>query len=233
MTNVAVIPARGGSKGLKRKNIMNLCGKPLIAYSIETALKAELIDRVIVTTDDVEIAEVARDAGAEVPFLRPKEMATDHSSVMDGVLYTVQNLLGHDADHSLLTIMFPTSPFRTAPMLDMVINKILNHGFSFAVAIKQLSHPMPNSVLCKENGSGFVHFDLEENLFRSYGNFSVSRNIYRSNRTYCHMLSPVETIDIDTLEDFLLAEEVIENGLYDFDAPCRENESFVTMEAIA
>ncbi|MBW1723549.1 MAG: hypothetical protein JRH13_15900, partial [Deltaproteobacteria bacterium] len=72
---LAIIPARGGSKGLPRKNIRDLCGKPLIAYSIEVALRAKLIDRVVVSTEDEEIAEISESFGAEVPFLRPKEMA--------------------------------------------------------------------------------------------------------------------------------------------------------------
>jgi CMP-N-acetylneuraminic acid synthetase len=86
---IAIIPARGGSKGIPRKNIVDLCGKPLVAYSILAARHAELIDRVVVSTEDEEIAEVAKAWGAEVPFLRPKELAKDTSGIGEAISYTV------------------------------------------------------------------------------------------------------------------------------------------------
>jgi CMP-N,N'-diacetyllegionaminic acid synthase len=82
---IAIIPARGGSKGIPRKNIVDLCGKPLIAYAIEAALKSDMITRVVVSTDDEGIAEISTAYGAEVPFLRPKEMALDRSSIGDAI----------------------------------------------------------------------------------------------------------------------------------------------------
>src|SRR3989337_3606707 len=89
---LAVIPARGGSKGIFRKNIALLGGKPLIAYSIIAALRSRLIDRIVVSTDDEEIADIAKHYGAEVPFMRPKEMAGDRASVSDAVEHTVSKL---------------------------------------------------------------------------------------------------------------------------------------------
>ena len=89
---IAIIPARGGSKGIPRKNIVDIAGKPLIAYSILTAMHAQYIDRIIVSTEDEEIAEVARKWGAEVPFLRPKELAQDNSGIGEAINYTLTRL---------------------------------------------------------------------------------------------------------------------------------------------
>ena len=89
---IAIIPARGGSKGLPGKNIRELNGKPLIAYAIDCARKARHIDRVIVSTDDSEIADVARQYGAEIPFLRPDYLASDMAQAVDNYIYTVDRL---------------------------------------------------------------------------------------------------------------------------------------------
>ena len=108
---IAIIPARGGSKGIPRKNIVDLCGKPLIAYSILAARHAKYITRVIVSTEDKAIADVAKEWGAEVPFLRPSEMAEDDASVGDAISYTISRLVGH-SESRVYVIFFPTSPFR-------------------------------------------------------------------------------------------------------------------------
>ena len=89
---IAIIPARGGSKGLPGKNIKEMCGKPLIAYTIEAALAAKSIDHVILSTDDEEIAAVAKKYGAEVPFMRPAELASDTAMAVDNYIYTIGRL---------------------------------------------------------------------------------------------------------------------------------------------
>ena len=112
---LAVIPARGGSKGVLRKNIRPVCGKPLIAYSIETALASRhLIHRIIVSTDDEEIAEVARHYGAEVPFLRPAELACDNTPMVPVLQHAVQFVEQHDKVRlDWVCLLQPTEPFRT------------------------------------------------------------------------------------------------------------------------
>ena len=115
---LGVIPARGGSKRLPRKNLALLCGKPLIAYSIEAAKAAEHLFRVVVSTDDAEIAACARALGADVPFLRPAELARDDSPVT-GVLLHALEQAGEDAD--AVALLQPTSPLRTAEDIDNAI----------------------------------------------------------------------------------------------------------------
>ncbi len=123
---VAVIPARGGSKGLPRKNVRLLAGKPLIAYTIEAARQCSLVHRVIVSTDDAEIAEVARKFGAEVPFMRPPELATDHASTESVLKHAVEWLEEHERyPVDILVFLQLTDIFRTKAMLEQVVRNLL------------------------------------------------------------------------------------------------------------
>jgi CMP-N,N'-diacetyllegionaminic acid synthase len=120
---LALIPARGGSKKVPRKNIINILGKPLIAWSIEAALKAKLISRVIVTTDDQEIAEVAQKFGAEVPFLRPAEISGDFSLDIEFHRHALEWLRDHERYIPDMVInLRPTSPSRNPSIIDKAIN---------------------------------------------------------------------------------------------------------------
>ena len=110
VTAIAVVPARGGSKGIPRKNVKSLAGRPLIAWTIAAALEARRFERVVVSTDDEEIAEIARGAGASVPFLRPAALARDDTPGIDPVLHALEQLPGFDE----VAMLQPTSPLRTA-----------------------------------------------------------------------------------------------------------------------
>ena len=109
MSVLGLILARGGSKGIARKNIKNLCGKPLIAWSIEIAQNADSVEKVVVSTDDEEIAEIAQKYGAEVPFLRPAELAQDDTPSMAPVLHALEQL----PKFEMILLLQPTSPLRT------------------------------------------------------------------------------------------------------------------------
>lgn len=115
---LAIIPARGGSKGLPGKNIKMLGGKPLIAWSIEAALNSAEIDRAIVTTDAQDIAQVASEFGADVPFLRPKELAADDTSSADVVLHVLNTL---EEEFDIIVLLQPTSPFRTSQHIQQAL----------------------------------------------------------------------------------------------------------------
>jgi len=125
MTEVlALIPARGGSKGLPRKNVLPLAGKPLIVYSIETAQAADLVTRTIVSTDDEEIAAAAREAGAEVPFLRPAELAQDDSTDLEVFRHALEALEGYEPE--LVVHLRPTNPLRRPERVDEAIRALLD-----------------------------------------------------------------------------------------------------------
>src|SRR5512133_1061873 len=129
MTEIfALIPARGGSKGIPRKNIRNFSGYPLIAWSIAAAKQSELVTRIIVSTDDEEIAAVAREWGAETPFLRPAELAQDKSTDLPLFEHALKLLEEIEGYHPQIVVQLrPTSPIRPKTMVDDAIRILLNH----------------------------------------------------------------------------------------------------------
>lgn len=137
-TVLGIIPARGGSKGIPRKNIQELGGKPLIAWTIEAAKGALCIDRIIVSTEDEEIAAFARALGAEVPFIRPLELAADDTPGIDPIHHAIKELPGFD----WALMLQPTSPFRTSSDIDGIFNYCQAHAAPSAVSVCEAGkHP--------------------------------------------------------------------------------------------
>lgn len=130
---LAMIPARGGSKGVPRKNIREVAGKPLIAWTIEAAKQSQYIDRLILSTDDAEILGVARELGCEVPFLRPVELARDDTPGIAPVLHAIQELPGYD----LIVLLQPTSPLRVAVDIDGCLELCLQSNASACVSVTE------------------------------------------------------------------------------------------------
>jgi CMP-N,N'-diacetyllegionaminic acid synthase len=150
---VAIIPARGGSKGIPRKNLVNIGNKPLLAYSIEHALQSKLINRVIVSTEDKEIAEVAIEYGAEIPIMRPKELAEDHVldlPVYEHMLKFLEEEEGYIAD--IVVHLRPTTPFRDVKWIDDAIELLLEN--KQADSVRSVSEPLqhPYRVFRIEDG---------------------------------------------------------------------------------
>lgn len=135
---VAIIPARAGSKRVPKKNIRHLAGKPLIAYTIETALACKMLDRVIVSTEDQEIAEIARKYGAEVPFLRPQELAEGNVSVWTVLKHTVRELARQEeyiAD--IVVSLSPCAPFRKVEDIEKCLEKLLAETVDLVTTVYQ------------------------------------------------------------------------------------------------
>ena len=140
---LALIPARGGSKGIKDKNIKNLCGKPLIAYSIECGLKSQYVDSVVVTTDSEKIAAVSREHGARVPFMRPAELASDTAKTLDAVLHAIRALKEMGEEYDALLLLQPTQPLRTSHDVDGAIRAYFTQGCEDVVSVCEVSdHPI-------------------------------------------------------------------------------------------
>lgn len=140
---LAIIPARGGSKGIPRKNIINVNGRPLIDFTIREALDSKYIDRVIISTDSMEIAEVSRDCGAEVPFLRPQDLATDKSKTVDAVIYTLHELKKMNQNFDYVVLLQPTQPLRKHFHIDEAIELIIKHNSNSLVSITAVKeHPI-------------------------------------------------------------------------------------------
>lgn len=125
---LGLVTARGGSKGLPGKNVRDLCGKPLIAWTIEAGLHSDAIDDLVLSTDSEEIAEVGQRHGAEVPFRRPAELASDTASSIDVVIHALDWLRGQGRDYDLLVLLEPTSPLREARDIDAALRQMLDHG---------------------------------------------------------------------------------------------------------
>ena len=143
MSCVAIVPARGGSKDIPRKNIVDLGGKPLIAWSIETALAAGCVDEVLVSTDDEEIVEIAQRHGASAPFLRPVELSRDDSSDWEVFLHAVEWLHGRDGHHPKIVVWVrPTAPFRSGDDIEGCVAELNASGASAVrTLIEAKNHP--------------------------------------------------------------------------------------------
>ena len=137
---LGIIPARGGSKGIRKKNIYKLCGEPLINYTIEAAKSSRFLTRTIVSTDSEEIAEIARAAGAEVPFLRPAKLASDKSPTIDTIMHSLNWLKENkNEQYDYVMVLQPTSPLRTSIDIDESIKKAQETGADSIMSMVELS----------------------------------------------------------------------------------------------
>ncbi|MEE3466940.1 MAG: acylneuraminate cytidylyltransferase family protein [Eubacterium sp.] len=138
---IAIIPARGGSKGIPGKNVVDVAGRPLIAYTIAAATNCDEIDRVVVSTDDTDIAGIAIREGAEVPWLRPAELASDTSKTIDAVIYTLERIRSEEGEkYDLLVLLQPTSPLRREVDIKVAIRAAVDTGED-VVTISEINDP--------------------------------------------------------------------------------------------
>jgi CMP-N-acetylneuraminic acid synthetase len=219
---LAIIPARGGSKGIPRKNIQNVAGKPLIAYTIEVALAASNINRVIVSTDDGEIADVAVRYGAEVPFLRPTRLASDSAEIQAALLYLRNRLFAEERyAPSAEVVMYPTHPFRKVSQVEKLVGLLLD-GYALVNTYKQIV-PSQSGYLYEDAGlmrplTDHCRSPINRVYHRGYGYFLGRSFEQAAFKLYAHVLhSDIESIDIDNWEDLYLAEYIMRQGLYDFE----------------
>jgi CMP-N-acetylneuraminic acid synthetase len=221
---LAVIPARAGSQGIANKNIQLLHGKPLLAYSIEAALRARLISRVIVSTESEAIAAVAREHGAEVPFLRPPGLAGHRSSISEALAHVLGRLDERGEKPFACTVLYPTHPFRTPALVNLMAGKLLA-GYGSALTVKPLAvtratfYVRKNDALAPLPDTAVPCGAVARHCYRPYG--LVEAYVVRQTprpRFYQPVHDPVALIDIDFPEDLRLAEEVLRRGLFDFTA---------------
>ncbi|SLJ83936.1 pseudaminic acid cytidylyltransferase [Psychrobacter sp. DAB_AL43B] len=227
--NIAIIPARGGSKRLPGKNIKDLAGKPMIAWTIEAALDSGVFDYVFVSTDSEDIAIISKDFGAEVPFLRPDEISTDIATTNDVVTHLVE-WFEEEYNREVITvaILQPTSPLRNAQHIQEAFKVMKDMHAKAVISVCELEHPIQfcNKLDLDGSMNGFIDSknikrtqDLEPYyrlngaiyLFgRSYVN--SLKSLY-SKGTYSYIMDSSASIDIDTKEDFKLAEFFKTNGV--------------------
>jgi CMP-N,N'-diacetyllegionaminic acid synthase len=154
VTVVGLIPARGGSKGMPRKNLALLGGKPLVAWTIEAALESERVERTVVSTDDPEVADVARAHGAEV-LDRPSELAGDETAMSEVVAHAVDEL----APETALILLQPTSPLRTSRQVDEAVARLLSSGADAVVSVVEVPHRYGTASLMRLDGDRLVRLD--------------------------------------------------------------------------
>lgn len=188
MFSLGVIPARGGSKRLPGKNIRPLCGKPLIAWTIDVAHQSGL-DQVIVSTDDLEIARVSRDYGADVPFFRPKELATDEAKSVDVMVHAAQWCEDHVQRPDYIFLLQPTSPTRTKDDIDVALEVLDRHKTQGYVSLDVEGKP-----------NGMLYASSWDLLMKDHQIWNLFSTLY-----VC--LSDVP--DIDTEEDWAEAERIL------------------------
>jgi CMP-N,N'-diacetyllegionaminic acid synthase len=220
VTTFALIPARGGSKGIPRKNIRMIAGKPLIAWTIEAALASDGLDAVIVSTEDEEIAAVSRAAGAEVPFLRPVELAADETPGVDPVLHAIDMLPDHDA----VLLLQATSPLRTTADIDGLLALAER---TVAPAIVSVCEPEdhPNWMYRMEEG-GLLRpaipaaeikrrqdlptlYSLNGAMYFARTEWLRARRSFLGPETLGYPMAPERSIDIDGPLDWRIAEMLL------------------------
>lgn len=222
-TFLAIIPARGGSKRLPRKNVLPLAGKPLIAWTIEAALNSKLVDKVLVTSDDDEILKVSESFGAAT-IKRPAELAQDTSTSFDAVKHTIENTEKFD----YIVLLQPTSPLRTSQHIDEAIQLLESKNADAIVSVTEMEHSPLWANTLPENGSmtGFLRDDLLntrgqdlETFYRLNGAIYICRtdklleagSFFIKENIYAYKMSQTSSIDIDTELDFKWAEFLCEN----------------------
>ena len=220
--------ARGGSKSIEKKNIKNLCGKPLIAYTISEALKSNLLTRYIVSTDDSEIKDVAEKNGAEVPFLRPADLATDKASSMVALNHAIDFVEKEEGiKYDYVVELMCTNPLKTVKDIDSCIDKLIQTGADSVIAVHKLDDHHPIRIK-KIIGDRIIDFCLPEPLdsrrqdlkpdayIRSGAIYALKRDeLMIRNRRYGtknsrpYILPPERAVNVDTEIDFLVAETLI------------------------
>lgn len=153
LMRVAIIPARGGSKRIPRKNIKSFCGKPIIAYSIEAAQQSDLFERIVITTDDEEIADVARSYGAEVPFIRPKELSDDHTATIPVIAHAIRTLQEQGNPIEAACCIYATAPFVRPEDLREAYNALISHHKHYAFPVTTFPFPIFRGVKRDEEGN--------------------------------------------------------------------------------
>lgn len=227
---LAIIPARGGSKSVPRKNIRMLGGKPLIHWSIEAAMQADSIDRVILSTDDDEIAEVCKPTGIEIPFMRPEELAMDDSLAIDNYIYSMKRMCGEFSyKQDEFVVLLPTVPFRTSADIDAAVELFYKKQADSVISCTQLEHPLDwicnidtNGKISRDSKIKTINLMNRQESKQGYipnGAIYVLKNSlvkdnysYYTDNTYAYLMPSERSIDIDTELDFEYAMFHINRG---------------------
>ncbi len=224
MKTLGLIPARGGSKGIPRKNIKPIAGKPLIVWTIEAALRSSLHDAVVVSTDDPEIAEVARRAGAQVPFMRPSALAQDQTPGLDPVLHALAQLPQYDS----VLLLQPTSPLRTTEDIDAGLCLVAQRQTTSMVSVCEPdSHPYWTYLLSEDQSLERLinvvpvarrqdlppAFAINGAMYFADANWLRRSLSFVDTETLAYVMPKERSIDLDTPLDWKFAELLLKESM--------------------
>jgi len=220
---LAIIPARSGSKGLPDKNIRDFCGKPLIAHSINGAIKTEVIDTIFVSTDSEKYAEISKSYGASVPFLRPDNIASDTSPASDYIMHAIESFEQIGEIYDYVMVLQPTSPLRQSFHIMQSIAMVIDRGLESVVSFSEADHPieyyhyLPDDLSLAGIDHKISNRQEARKAFRVNGMIYVSsvssylrtRSFY-SDHGKAIIINMPYAIDIDSETDFVMAEYINE-----------------------
>lgn len=225
---LALIPARSGSKGLANKNIRLFSGKPLIAWTIGQAKGSRYIDRCIVTTDSKRIASLSVKYGAQVPFLRPKELAGDKSPVITTIYHTLGRLNAQGEFYDLILLLQPTSPLRSVKDIDKAIEKLFLKNAQAVISVCEAEHhpywanTLPKDLSMKsfikpevknKNRQELpIFYRLNGAIYLAYYDYLVKNKGFFGPRTFAYIMGKKRSFDIDCEIDFKTAELYFKNA---------------------
>ena len=229
MRNIAIIPARSGSKGLKDKNIKELCGKPMIAYSIEAAKKSGKFDCIHVSTDSEKYADIAREYGADVPFLRDESLAGDMSSSRDVMIATLNKYEELGESFDTITTLQPTSPLRSAEDIIRAFAIYDEKNANAVVSVCEVEHsPLWTNTIAEDlDMTGFLRKEAVnaprqklDQYYRLNGAvYLASVEYYRANidlyasKCFACIMPKERSVDIDDIFDFTVAEAIMKSQI--------------------
>ena len=221
---LAIIPARKGSKRLPNKNKLDLNGKPLIAWTIESAMKSIYIDDIAISTNDEDIVEIAKLYDIDVPFLRPEELSSDKASTMDVIFHTINFYKSIGICYDIIILLQPTSPLRTSVDIDNSF-KLLSKDIKAIVSVCELDHsPLWSNVLPTNNSLEFFlkedvqglrsqdlpqYYRLNGAIYLSRINYLKTNNFFFGNQSKAYIMSTNNSLDIDTKLDFELCKLIM------------------------
>lgn len=220
MSNIAIIPARGGSKRIPRKNIKDFCGQPIIAYSIKAALDSQLFDEVMVSTDDEEIAEISKKYGASVPFFRSADNSNDFATTASVLTEVLDNYAIQNKNFQYGCCIYPTAPFVTVQKLKDAYQLLIDKDFDTVLPIQPFSFPIqrafykendkvrwvePNYALTRSQDLPKTFHDVGQFYFFNVNTFLQTKQLLTPNSGAIE-ISELEAQDIDNETDWKLAE---------------------------
>lgn len=222
---LVLIPARGGSKRLPGKNIKQLNGKPLIAYTIEAALRSKFIDKIVLSTDSEKIRSIALKMGIEVPFLRPRRLSSDSATSYSALMHAINFYKKiYNQSYDIIVMLQPTSPLRSSMDIDQAVELLFTKSAKAVVSVCESNYPACWLNTLPKNGSmkSFLkpkfnkprqklpqYFRLNGAIYIAYSDYLINQKGFFGPETFAYVMPQERSVDIDTEFDFKIAEFIL------------------------